>query len=198
MKAYYREGYHFRIKTVKGKPYLSARKGKEENGLGFLTPELRDFIEKLKRPQEKQNGSEIDESRRQMSKYIVRLHPTQTYPTQELTEFSREEIESAIFDIRFERARVKTIDCYYSLNGYCQYWKYMPNSHLLKKLYERFAGGEHVLSAYSDISLAGRPDRELVRVTELICFDCNKYFPRNKRRKTSDVCTSFTHAKCLG
>jgi hypothetical protein len=182
--AYYRGGYNFRVKTVEGKQYLSARKGGDERGLGHLTPELSDFMDELKRSRGATDGSGVDESGRRTSNYIVGLRPTPTYPVLEMTEFSREEIESVLFDIGFERARVKTIDCRFSLNGYCQYWRYTPKSHLFKRIYMRFAGGEYALPAYPDLLQVEGHDREVVRVSELLCFDCDKYSPRKKEEKT--------------
>jgi len=182
--AYYRSGYNFRVKTVDSKQYLSARKGSDEKGLGPLTPELRDFIDELKKSRGTPDESKVDESLQQKSNYLVSLHPTPTYPTLEMTDFSREEMEMALFDIRFERARVKTRDCLYSLNGHCQYWRFLPMSPLLKTIYMRFAGGENALLAYPDHPLAGGQDREMVRVTELLCFECDKFNPRNKGKKT--------------
>jgi hypothetical protein len=182
--AYYRGGYNFRVKTVESKQYLSARKGSDERGLGPLTSELRDFIDRLKRSRGTPDESKVDELLQQKSDYLVSLHPTPTYPTLEMTEFSREEMERALFDIGFERARVKTRDCFYSLNGYCQYWRYLSKSPLLRKIYLRFVGGENAFLAYPDLQQAGRQDREMVRVTELLCFECDKYYPRNKGKKT--------------
>jgi hypothetical protein len=185
IEAFHRDGWNFRVKTVNGKQYLSARRGSDEKGLGPLTPELRDFLDTLNKSHVTANDTGYDKSQQQPSNYHVTLYPTLTYPTREMTLFSRAEVESALFDIRFERAKVKAIDCHYSWNGYCQYWKYTPNSDNFKKIYERFAAREYTLPAYSSLPVLKGQNREMLRVTELLCFDCDRYTPRIEKEKNS-------------
>jgi ribosomal protein L34 len=52
-----REGWSIRVKTVKGRDYLSARKDKDEKGLGPLTDEVRKYLEDLYHPSDKSENT---------------------------------------------------------------------------------------------------------------------------------------------
>lgn len=60
-----KEGWKFRVKTVKGKRYVTRRKGKEEKGLGRHSDELSKLIENTRigptRSEIRQEGEELVE-----------------------------------------------------------------------------------------------------------------------------------------
>ena len=47
INSYIREGWHFRIKTVKGRKYITRRKGQMERGIGPYNPDLWGSITQL-------------------------------------------------------------------------------------------------------------------------------------------------------
>ena len=106
-------GWNFRVKTIKGKQYLSARKGIEEKGLGLYTQDLRDRIAELSKPKQS-IGSDTDKPLNPSTIYNVTLQPLRPPWLLVEAEFSRNEIEGVLFDIKFEMARVKTVDCQHS------------------------------------------------------------------------------------
>ncbi len=183
VEAFYRDGWNFRGKTVNGISYLSVRKGGVEKGLGRLTPELREFIDRLKETRETPKDIEVNGSQQTAPRYLVTLFPTLGEPLREMTEFVRDDVESILFDLKFERAKVKAVECRYVRDGFCTYWRYERKSQPIINLYGRFAGGEYALPAFSDPLESKRYDRVMLRINELLCFDCDKYRPRVEKEK---------------
>jgi hypothetical protein len=174
-------GWSFRVKTVKKKQYLSARKGGEEKGLGLYTQDLRKLISEFSKPRQRNGGTIDGEPSDTLSTYTVTVFVPllQLSPTE--VEFSQGEIERAVFDIRFEMARVKTVDCEHSWNGFCHYWHFMTGSKRLESIYERFGVEECLLPVMSHHSQSEEESRDSLCVTELLCLNCEKYQPRKKR-----------------
>jgi hypothetical protein len=95
-------------------------------------------------------------------------------------EFSKSEVEAALFDIKFERAQIKAADCEYSWNGLCLYWEFMRDSELLISIYERFGVKDNLFGITSIRPQGEGQPRKTLRSNELLCFDSDKYTPRNK------------------
>ena len=167
-----REGWSIRVKTVKGRNYLSARKGNDEKGLGPLTEEVRKYLEALYHPSDKSENTGAADLE------PMRARVTLTTPLPEAgykeSRFKGSELAGVLLDIKFERARVKGVDCKHSFNGLCQYWQFMKNSERLQALYGRFNANIYKLGV---ISKSG-DSREIYCVTELLCLDCDRYEPR--------------------
>lgn len=185
VEAFYRDGWSFRVKTVNGVSYLSMRKGGVERGLGRLTPELREYLDRLKETRETPKDIEANGSLKLAPRYLVTLFPTLEDPAREMTELPRDDVESILFDLKFERAKVKAVECRYVRDGFCTYWRYERKSQHIINLYGRFAGGEYALPAFSDPLKSKGPDRVMLRISELLCFDCGKYRPRIDKEKNT-------------
>ncbi len=124
VEAFHRDGWSFRGKTVNGISYLSVRKGGVEKGLGRLTPELGEFIDGLKETRETPRDFGVNGSQATDSRYLVTLFPTLGDPSREMTGFLRDDVESILFDLKFERAKVKAVECRYVRDGFCAYWRF--------------------------------------------------------------------------
>ena len=185
VEAFHRDGWSFRVKTVNGVSYLSVRRGGVERGLGRLTPELREYIDRLKEARETPRDVGAGGSLQTDPRYYVTLFPTLDDPAREMTGLPREEVESILFDLRFERAKVKAVECHYVRDGFCMYWGYARESRPIISLYGRFAGGGYALPAFSDPLKSEECDRVMLRVNELLCFDCGKYRPRIDKEKNT-------------
>lgn len=177
----HRNGYSFRVKTIRKKQYLSARKGGKEIGLGLYTQDLSKFISELNKHGQNSNEAKTDKTSDHLTTYTVNLNPSPLQISVKV-DFSRSEVEMALFDIKFERARVKRIDCKYSFNGFCLYWDFMEDSKRLKSIYEGFDIGDYSTPKISNHAQLGEQSRDMLRVTELLCFDCEKYQPRKRKR----------------
>jgi hypothetical protein len=175
----HRNGARFREKTVKGKQYLSARINGKEIGLGLYTQDLRKLISELKKSEQKSIETITDKTCDHLATYTVKIFPSPLrIPVK--VEFSRGEVDLALFDIKFERAKVKIIDCEYSFNGFCQYWDFIEDSKRFKSIYREFDIEDYFLPKLSNHAQQGEQSRDMLRVTELLCFDCEKYQPRKK------------------
>lgn len=177
----HRKGWSFRVKTVKGKQYFSARKGGEERGLGPYTQDLRKLISELSKPRQSIDNANNEKPLDPSTTYTVTLSPSHLQPLPIKVEFFRSEIEAALFDIKFEMAKVKAVDCEYSFNGFCHYWDFMEDSERLDSIYERFGQDDYRLSIISHHAQLKEGNRDVLRVTELLCLECEKYIPRKKR-----------------
>jgi len=173
----YRSGYHFREKIVKGISYLSARKGGKEIGLGPYTQELREMVAVVTEP--KQDRGEAN-SKTNETTYTVRLGPQFEESTPAKAEFSRREVEAALFDIKFERARIKAADCEHSWVGFCHYWEFLTDRERIVSIYERFGVKDNLFGLTSIRPQGEGQPRKTLLVNELLCFDCEKYAPRKK------------------
>ena len=185
VEAFYRDGWNFRGKTVNGISYLSVRKGGVEKGLGRLTPELREYLDRLKETRETPKDFEANGSLQTAPRYLITLFPSLEYPTREMTELPKDDIESILFDLKYERAKVKAVECHYVRDGFCMYWRYQRKSQPIINLYRRFVGGEYVLPVFSDPLKSKGHDRVMLRINELLCFDCDRYRPRIEKEKNT-------------
>jgi len=177
-----REGWRFRVKSSKGKKYISARKSGEERGIGPFKQDLWDAITDWK--PRGTSEEEFESMSEESSAYIVTQRPGLSEQPVE-AKFTKRELEKALFDIRFERARVKARDCQYSFNGYCNYWKFIEKSGRLEAIYERF-GAEHPnLPIISTNPQWKSETRDIYRVNDILCIDCDKFTLREKKQEPS-------------
>lgn len=170
-----REGWSIRVKTVKGRDYLSARKGNDEKGLGPLTEEVRKYLEELYHPSDKSENTGAADPEPKKS-YDVTLTTPQPEAYYKESRFQESELGGVLLDIKFERARVKAVDCEHSFSGLCHYWRFMKGSERLQAIYGRFNAK---IYKFGVIPKSG-DSRDVYCVTELLCLDCDRYEPRKE------------------
>ena len=181
----FNEGYHFRKKSIKGTLYISARKGKQEKGLGKFNQNLWDMIERVKSQNATQPKTspvvETDQPSKQNNSSLnsPRFHEVTLHGGRyEKAVFSDNELENALFNIKYERAKIKMKDCQHSVDRFCQYWYFDENSKIISEIFERFRVSEYKVEKLKYLSEYDVFVRNLLRVSELLCFDCDKYFQR--------------------
>lgn len=130
------KGYKCRIKTTKDKKYLSARKADDEKGLGPFSQEIWDRIQTFKIQATTNDTNEGKTS--DASLYAISLVSAKRVPTPIVANFNRNEIEDALFKIKYERARIKTSNCKYRRFESCGYWEFLKDTENLDKIYQRF------------------------------------------------------------
>lgn len=188
----YRDGWRFRVKTSKGKKYVSARRSGDEKGLGVFTQELWNRIEKLS-AEGRNNTREIksnladnfdsDGSKHGEKQYNITPGPSIIHPFSGENMFQKREIECVLFELKYERARVKMRDCEHSFNGFCQFWKFIENNKNIDSIYEKFNTRDYMLPILSLNAQLGKESRSMYQVSELLCFDCENYTLRVKTKK---------------
>jgi hypothetical protein len=170
------EGYRIRVKIVKGKKYLAARIKGDDNGLGPYNQEIWDKIQSWQKAfnePEKTNTISPPEP----STYTISLISIRLLPQPINAEFSRREIEDALFEIKIERARIKTFNCEHSKLEYCTYWKFIGDTENIDTIYSRF--GEEIFK----LPVSSKETGNMFHVNELLCMECDKYTPREKKTK---------------
>jgi hypothetical protein len=168
------EGYRIRVKIVKGKKYLAARIKGDDKGLGPFTQEMWDKIQswqKVKNGSEKANAIGSNES----APYTISLKSATIVPQSINAEFSRREIENALFEIKIERARIKTFNCKHSKLEYCSYWNFVGETENIDTIYSRF--GKEIYK----LPVSSKETSHMFHVNELLCMECDKYTPREKK-----------------
>ena len=168
------EGYRIRVKIVKGKKYLAARIKGDDNGLGPYTQEMWDKIQSW---QKAKNGSEKTNKNGSLESalYTISLKSATKVPQPINAEFSRNEIEDALFEIKIERARIKTHNCKHSQMEYCTYWNFVGDTENIGTIYSRF--GEEIYK----LPVSSKETSSKFHVNELLCMECDKYTPREEK-----------------
>lgn len=168
------EGYKPRVKTSKGKRYISARKGGDEKGLGQYDEVLWNKIQSWI----KEDTTKIDvEKNIPQPLYTISLIPVKGIPSVEAKFFKRE-IEDALFEVKLERARIKGRNCKYRRVTWCVYWHFINDAKQLDKIYERF--NEKIFS----LPAPGNNDHSMYHINEILCFECDVYRPEKEYTKT--------------
>ena len=184
------EGWNFRKKNINGKIYISARKGKQEKGLGQFNQALWNLIENIRSPTNSKtnkkpnvgigtapkSNSSFNESR---GIYEVTMYTGLTEHQQKAL-FLDTEMENALFNIKYERAKIKMQDCKHNWNGTCFYWEFERDSKLLAAIHERFkVKDDYKLPVRSNhTQLIKEQARDAIRASELLCFDCDEFVKR--------------------
>ena len=190
------EGWNFRKKNINGKIYISARKGKQEKGLGQFNQELWNLIENIRSPtnsktNKKPNVGINNEPKSSSSSlespsiYEVTIY-IELMKHQKKSMFLDTEVEKALFDIKYERAKIKMQDCNHNWSGTCFYWEFERDSKLLAAIHERFkVKDDYKLPVMSNhTQLKKEQARDAIRASELLCFDCDQFV---KRENPSDT-----------
>jgi hypothetical protein len=105
------EGWNFRVKKVKGRNYISARKGKNENGLGAYSEENWALINRLLRKGHGKEGS-------------VEKEPTK------INKSNRPDVDALFASARewlhIRRTTHAMIRCLFKgSDGFCTYWRWL-------------------------------------------------------------------------
>lgn len=170
------EGYKVRIKNIKGKKYITARKGDDEKGLGPFDEETWANIQK--RQKEDLAKERKDEKIDNTTLYTISLISAEIVPTPIEAKFSKIEIEDALFEIKLERAKIKGRDCKYRMLESCKYWEFSKGAEKLDKIYEKFN------NKFYSLPISDKNKRLAYHINELLCFECDKFSPRKKNKLT--------------
>ena len=146
-------GWHFRIKTVKGKRYISARKGKDEKGVAPFSDELWGEIQNLT----KLNGG-LKEGASIKEKTSNEEHKN----LRELVRMIHEEL-------RLSRSAHMARFCLFKdRENFCEYWQWSEEP----RAYSLFTKllGENIFRVVRDEATGLR--RWAIRASEFTCAGC--------------------------
>ena len=137
---YYRAGWRFRVKTSKGKRYITRRKGQTEKGMGRFTNERWGVIERLK--------DEHPRTDNHAQKKVAAANRTPatsgaSEPGMMPLGLSRREylLEKIDDHIALKRGTSKMVECRYVVNHYCSYWTWSSRPLFFDDVDECFSPG---------------------------------------------------------
>jgi hypothetical protein len=112
-----REGWTFRVKTSKGKRYISRRHGKfGEKGMGRYSEELWNLVQ----------NTDIEPS-----------------PSEQRQAYYEEAKETFVEVLRFSRTMEMMRDCSHIKDGFCHFWKYEEKGYLFSLADEVLGEGHY-------------------------------------------------------
>jgi len=152
-RRYIDEGYSFRVKTVKNRKYITARKGQKEKSLGPYT----------------------EEKWRKVTGMKIEPVTGREKPVKEIHQENPLDAEiNALKDIRMIH---KFMNCIHFGEGrVCTYWKISDPS-LIRKAREGLERSRY------EVYLDGKGAEVMqFRVTPLICMDCTTFKERGRKR----------------
>jgi len=173
---YIKQGWNFRIKVVKGRRYITRRKGQVERGFGSFDPDLWATISQMKeKKSDKESlsirrGPGLDEGTKELSNVVPnRIRSSEVIETK----WRRLQEE-----ISMHRGVQMMVSCMYrDEEGFCSYWNW-ENKPNFFGLLDDLIGGE--IYKKKRISRDGLTvDRWLVRTIHWYCSRCSVYKPRS-------------------
>ena len=160
------DGWNFRVKITSGRSYITRRKGQKERSLGPYTEELWSLIGELLNPSPKEIGelTKLDvkhsEVTRAQDKMVARVR--------ELTE----KIDKAIM---LHRGLHMMQNCYYNVDGFCEYWRWEERPHFFDIIDELW---DPDIGDYSRrrVVLTIEPSMQwMIKASIPYCATCNAY-----------------------
>ena len=157
------DGWHFRIKTVKGKRYIAARKGRDEKGIGPFSDELWGEIQKLiclgvelkggASPKDKTS----DEGDEDLLFHVRKLNES----------------------LRMSRGSHMARYCLFKDNeNYCEYWQWNREPHLYKYITKIW--GENMFRTSSDE--ASGSTRWALKAFPYMCAGCPAFVDEQMKK----------------
>ena len=163
---YIREGWYFRTKTVKGRRYITRRKGEKERGMGPFDPDLWAMINMLV-----QQTAEEEES--VLEKGTVNLPRRTTHLDSGAREFNMK--FGRLFEhISMYRGIEMMQTCIHlDEEGYCTYWNWEKKPNFLGLLDELLGSECYEKRRISKKGLS--VDRWMVKAFQWYCSSCPVY-----------------------
>ena len=170
IKSYIREGWHFRSKTVKGRKYITRRKGQMERGIGPYNPELWDLITQL--------VSQVDTD----EKHLIKTRPLSNKNSNERKVFTQS-IVTDEYDTKW-RKLLEQISMYRGIQmmmscthrdseGYCSYWNWEKKPNFFQLL-ETLMGDESYKKK-EILKNGNMVERWLMKSFHWSCTNCSAY-----------------------
>lgn len=157
---YIRDGWTFRVKKVKGRKYITRRKGQKERGLGLFTPVNWKLISSLlEKTESKEEILEEDKTNARAQRQI---------------EGTLKKIDD---QLQQERGAVMMKSCYYVDDAlYCLYWNFEKKPAYFKTEEELFGSPSTSLYKRKKIIFGGKmSSRWVYRASPWFCSKCTAY-----------------------
>lgn len=169
---YIRCGWSFRIKTSKGRQYITRRRGQEERGMGRFTEELWSVIERLK--------NELLETVNHAPGKVAANTDTPSESEHNESEVlpkglsRREFLVKRIEDsITVHRGGLKMGGCMHNMNSYCTYWLWSSRPPFFDHVDECFGSDQY---ARKDIQVGDKIEKKWVfRASPWYCGYCSSF-----------------------
>jgi len=173
---YMKQGWRFRIKVVKGRRYITRRKGQEERGFGPFDPYVWATIGQMREkmldeePRSIERGPRLDEGVGESSRVV----PDRIRPVEDMESMWKRLDEA----IAMDRGVQMMMSCMYRNDeGYCSYWNW-ENKPNFFGLLDDLVGG--VIYKKKRITKNGLTvDRWLVWTMHWYCSRCSVYKPQS-------------------
>ena len=120
VREYFHSGWNFRVKTVKGNEYITARKGQKERGLGKLTQARRKFIERFKDEAVDIISQDSETTPDEIPVYLD--SSSLDVEVQSSKSLRGELLDKIQYWIMMDRGGVKMDACMFNAQSHCTYW----------------------------------------------------------------------------
>jgi len=171
---YIEQGWYFRTKVVKGRRYITRRKGQEERGFGPFDPDVWATIDQMREMSDEEprsigKGPRPDEGAGESSRVVS----DRTRPG-EVTESEWSRLDK---EISMDRGIQMMMSCVYRDDeGYCSYWDWEDKPNFFGLLDDLIGGEIYKKKRISRDGLI--VERWLVRPLHWYCSPCPVYEPR--------------------
>lgn len=162
ISGYIDQGYYFRVKEVKGKKYITRRKGREEKSLGRYAEKVWLMILRAQ--------NQIDEA--------ISEKPTETIseqPDEKLIPDTRRILDQLKEEISLSKALIMFTNCMHIEEGLCTYWHWETRPGFFDTL-DKFDSVPESSYELTDIVQEGRIEKRwTVKAQGLFCLNCPAY-----------------------
>jgi len=177
IERYFREGWHFRIKTVKGHRYITRRKGQEERSLGAFNNSLWIKIQQLKKQYKPEDESplDIDDSIQDFVKENEDKLSEKRDRSLKIKEVL-EKIKKIKEQLDLDRTVTMMTTCVHREEGYCNFWSWGEKPKFLEIHDDIFGSASENDYKRKIMFWEGeKVNRWVVRVAPWFCSNCPSY-----------------------
>ena len=172
VKEYIRDGWNFRVKTSKGKRYITRRRGQDEKGMGRFIDEHWSAIERIRDEYlEVSNRAQEDVAAKIDSPIESEASESEVSPPG----LSRREylMKKIIDHIDLYRGALKMVECRYNVNKHCVYWTWIRRPSFFDDVDECFGPNMY---ARMDIRVDDKDENMWVfRASPWYCGHCSSF-----------------------